>query len=319
MDQQRFDDRPDPYAEAIKVRREVDGPIRDLIEREFGLRVASPTAVHGGEESAAWRVTADGSDWLVRISPLWRTVAELEWVYAVVAHVARLVPEVPLPRQTRRGRWTTAINGHLVTVHPFVTGRLLDRHDPSQRAAVAELLACVHRALGSWPGSRDRPGGHPLRVTPVVTDPPELIDLDLDRWLGDLPGTGLARGLIHGDVYPRNLLWCDGRIQALVDWDELAVDWREQEVAWTAWELCHDAPGINFDRPAAAAFFAAYLEAGGVVSPGFGQRSTQFIRRRLRAECRSALAAQAAGRPFDTEYYASEVAAFANLRDEIVD
>ena len=147
-----------------------------------------------------------------------------------------------------------------------------------------------------------------------MPDPPDLTDPKLDRWLDDLSRLGLARDLIHGDVYPRNILWHAGRIAALVDWDELAVDWREQEVAWTTWEFCQDDSGTTLDLPAAAGFLAAYVEAGGVVEPGFAVRAASFIRRRLRTECRAALAAQANGRPFDADYLAAERAAFANLR-----
>ena len=309
---------PDPCADAVKVQRGIDAPLRALLLDAFGLDIADPVPVHGGEEAATWKVTADGAAWIVRISPTWRTVAELEWVYDVVGHVARVVPEVPMPRRTRHSTWTVTIDGHTVTVHPFVAGSRLDWLDSLQREAAATLLARVHRAFEAWPGRRERPGGQPLRPVDFVTDPSALADLDLDRWLEDLPRFGLACDLIHRDVYPRNLLWRDSRIAALVDWDELAVDWREQEVAWTIWEFCQDEAGTDLDLPAAARLLAAYEQAGGVVAPGFAALAASCIRRRLRIECVVALVARAAGRPFDAHYLAAGLAAFANLRNAVV-
>ncbi|WP_300343899.1 hypothetical protein [Nesterenkonia sp.] len=72
--------------------------IREGIARHWGLSIDRGLPLSGSEESDSFR--CDG--FIVRISPAWRTDAELEWAYRVAAGAATTVPEAasPLPTAT---------------------------------------------------------------------------------------------------------------------------------------------------------------------------------------------------------------------------
>lgn len=302
---------PDPFAERRKVQVGIDAELIALVEAAFSLRIARPHALVGGEEAAVWKVEANGTNWVVRVSPAWRLLEDLEKVYHVVVDVARLLPEVPAPLHGKVGTRVIAYQGHPVSIHPFVDGDPLDRNDPAQRAAAARLLARLHAALA---GRGRNLGAATEPFASTSDDPPALRDPDLDFWLAALPNQPWHRSLIHGDYYPRNLLWANDRITGVLDWDELVADYREQEVAWSIWEFCQNDGGTGLNLSAAIQFLDDYVGAGGTVANGFGHDAARFIRRRMRRECRAALAARTRGEPFDAAYFEAEVTAFANLR-----
>jgi homoserine kinase type II len=301
----------DPFAERRKVHVPIDLALTRRLEEAFGLQIERHRALSGGEESAVWKVEAGGKYWVVRISPAWRVPADLERVYDIVARIARSLPEVPAPLQAKDGNRVIDVNGHPVSIHPFVDGDFIDSNDPVQRVSAARCLARLHGALAdqTW-------GATPAGAIPAATgsDPPTLQDPDLDAWLEELPSQAWHRSLIHGDFYPRNILWANERIAGVLDWDELVADYREQEVAWSMWEFCQNDAGTRLNMMAAREYLDAFAEAGGTVAHGFGRDAAKFIRRRLRQECRSALVARARGEPFDSAYFAAEVTAFANLK-----
>jgi Ser/Thr protein kinase RdoA (MazF antagonist) len=62
---------------------------------------------------------------------------------------------------------------------------------------------------------------------------------------------------VHGDFYRRNLIIFNGRIAALIDWDETRVDWRAWEIGRAVWEFCKTAQ-CELNLTAARDFIEAY-------------------------------------------------------------
>src|SRR5688500_8831470 len=74
----------------------VDTPLppRAQIEETWDIALAGePRRLHGGEESAAYAL----GDVVVRVSPGWRSLDELDWCYRVAAAAKVHVPEVVAP------------------------------------------------------------------------------------------------------------------------------------------------------------------------------------------------------------------------------
>ena len=187
-----------------------------------------------------------------------------------------------------------------MTVWPHVPGRHLDRDDPIERAAAADLLARLHRAALAV-----RPGGpRPVdRDAPPARPDATLADAELDATLATLP-PDLPRGPVHGDFYWRNILVDGGRL-ALLDWDEARLDAVVTELAWSVWEFAKTPGGDALDEARAAGFLAAYEGAGGPAYPR--NMIVPLIRANLRAELER-------GGPHDPAYDAAERRAFAALR-----
>src|SRR5437764_5927387 len=107
--------------------------IEDAVADVFGIDATGGERLHGGEESATFRVR----DHVVRIGPSWRTDAELDWCYAVAHDVANEVPEVVPPIRSEAGRGVIRVQGLPVTFWPFVDGGWLGDpdHDDIRDAA----------------------------------------------------------------------------------------------------------------------------------------------------------------------------------------
>ncbi|WP_106584866.1 phosphotransferase enzyme family protein [Murinocardiopsis flavida] len=266
----------------------------------------------GGEESAAYRTGA----LVVRVGPLGRGNAEMEWCHSIAAHAAQRLPEAVAPLRTRDGGTVVRAEGRPLSLWRFVDG---ERPDPAQADTAeqaAGLLARLHRALASL-----RPAPRPTRTLleagldgRPTGDAPTPPDPALDQWLADFHRRAPVSHPLHGDFYSGNTLTQGGRLVALFDWDEAMTGPPELEVASAAMEWSG-----GFDGPAEARrrFITAYQQAGGTAGDMDEQTTVQLIRHRLRSEAayveraRGNEAGQDAG---DLDYHRRRIAAFTRLR-----
>jgi aminoglycoside phosphotransferase (APT) family kinase protein len=80
-------------------------------------------------------------------------------------------------------------------------------------------------------------------------------------------------GLVHGDVYPGNVLFDDGRLVALIDWDLAAIAPLGIDVGWLLMMGDVDAWAAGwkpFGAPSRAALLDAYHAEGGPVADDIG-------------------------------------------------
>jgi Ser/Thr protein kinase RdoA (MazF antagonist) len=87
------------------------------------------------------------------------------------------------------------------------------------------------------------------------------------RWINNLHASGriLLWGTIHGDFYPNNLLVKDGRISAVLDWEDCQREWLVWELSRALWEFCKNEDGYTMEHEWAMAFIAEYLNTGGPI------------------------------------------------------
>ena len=273
--------------------------VMDEIDAAFGISLdRARSRLDGDDVSAAFRC----GDLVVRAGPVWRSDAELEWSNDVAIAAAEVVPEVVAPLVRPDGTTVVRIDDRPVTVWPYVAGTKADDRDPTQRKRAADLLARVHRSLGRTPWRPQPQDGTPRAPTP------DLADSDLDLWLAMFDRDHPRRQALHGDFYAGNTLVADGRIVALIDWDEAVLGPPERELAWAAWEWgdCLD----SLDLEPALAFVDAYRSAGGPARRLGEHDLRQLVRERLRWES----GYRRANAPDDTEYEARQLRAFHLLR-----
>lgn len=283
--------------------------VRETVDREWGIPVTgNGTRLTGGEESASYRL----GDRVVRVGPTWRGIPELEWAYGIVARAAVDVPEVTAPVATRCGRYAVRADDRPISVWPYVEGTWADPSDESQRQQAARLLARLHRAFAGMSKLTQRPGREdlawPRKPHPAVADPA------LDEWLDDFELRRTARQPIHGDVYRANVLVRDGRIVALLDWDDVNVGPPEQELAWAAAEWSDTRRTLDLEP--VMQFVDAYLAAGGTAGRLDAVELAQLIRHRIRMEVNYSHSTGQWGASADPEevaYEANQLRAFREL------
>ncbi|WP_027941147.1 phosphotransferase enzyme family protein [Amycolatopsis taiwanensis] len=295
----------------------VDTPLtasmRRAVQTAWGQRVdGEPVRLYGGEESAAYRV----DDLVVRVGPSRRTSAETEWCHSVAVHAASTLPEAVAPLRARDGATVVWVDGRPVSVWPYVEGEWPDADQPEVRTQGARLLARLHRALATH-----RPPPRPVASfveTGLYGEPPHdvpaLADPWLDRWLADFHRRNPVHQPLHGDFYTGNTLARDGRLVAVLDWDEAIVGAPELEVASAALEWA-DEYGDALARR--RRFITDYHEAGGTAGDMDDETVVQLIRHRLRREAAYFEQARRQGTEHDEddfEYHERRVKAFFNLR-----
>ncbi|HSG87786.1 MAG TPA: aminoglycoside phosphotransferase family protein [Pseudomonadales bacterium] len=137
----------------------------------------------------------------------------------------------------------------------FVAGDTRLPPDPAEPLAAA--LAAIHAVT-----TADLPE-LPSRTSPIA---------DLHAWLTDRetlatamaaaarcgPFTGRPR-LLHGDFWPGNVMWQDGRLAAVLDWEDAALGDPLSDLACARVELC-----CALDARCADAFTAAYRRQAGI-------------------------------------------------------
>lgn len=276
----------------------VDTPLPDLraIASAWDIDVTGePVRLHGGEESAAYRVGGH----VVRVGAPWRTSEMLEWTNGVAQAAALTVPEVVAPVSTPLGSTVVRVDGRPVTVWPFVDGAWSDEDAHFEPAA--ELLARLHRGL-----SEVEVGPKPDDMTPLA----EALDLDdpeLDEWLRDFAVNRPLAHVQHGDYYHGNLLADGGRLTAILDWDEAFVGPPEIDLANAAWEWGDGLWSDDLDR--VFEFVELYVKTGGTAVGLTDVELRQLVRARLRREVRYSRLHN-----HDPDYEARQVQVFHRLR-----
>ena len=91
-------------------------------------------------------------------------------------------------------------------------------------------------------------------------------------------GRELTTGLVHGDLFPGNLLVENGRAKALLDFEEAHVGWQAFDVAHAMWDFSLDAAGTGLHRSGAERFMSVYRAAGGTVPPEEDDLLVPFVR-----------------------------------------
>jgi Ser/Thr protein kinase RdoA (MazF antagonist) len=297
-------------------------PLPGLLEQlrhRYGIDAEVVERLAGGNECDVLALASGAVGLVARICPPWRTMAELEWAYALAAHAAGEIPEAVAPLAARDGSRVFALGSRPVALFPRVPGRMLDRDDPGERDEAARLLARLHRVLPTWPAARPRPFNARAAGLAAARDAiVEPADPALDRFLSERAADpGVRRVPLHGDFYRGNLMVDAGRITGLIDWDDARVGSLESELAWSTWELAQaPPPGDGLDPVRTACFLEVYVASGGPASPDPAVL-VPLIRANLRREVHEAARVRAAGAvPDDDAYVARALRGFNALRTQ---
>ena len=156
----------------------------------------------------------------------------------LLAHLAAqgvATPE-PLPLAAAPGVFVSLHAGKPAAVFPWIDGDVLcqARVTPGAAAQVGEALARVHLAGASFVDAPQTRFGAAqiaariasLRAAPLAPDLAQVVEglaARLDRHLARDPAAG-GWGLVHGDLFRDNVLWRDGRIAALLDFESASIE-----------------------------------------------------------------------------------------------
>lgn len=242
---------------------------------EYGINATSAALFADGYLNQSWRLELPDGDRVLRVSRTERTVDHVRYEDRLVAAWSAAIAEVVAPESTHH----PLINGHVITLYPYLAGRPGTEVDPVVRAGqVAPLMARMHRIsldldLPQRPGAQsldeDLPSDrwNPVRravidrfgTTMQVMDPVRQLDAcvaELDAFVRSLGADGrdLGRAAVHGDLNARNQLYIGDRLVGIIDTDDCRIEPLIAEVAG----LAYSAPEVSPSR-----VWRDYLDAGG--------------------------------------------------------
>ena len=265
-----------------------DGLVPELRRRYRLGKLGPAERLTGGYANDVFGLASATGPVVVRVKYPPVDPASIRWEHDLLALLAARVPEVPAPLAARDGTTFFRHGRFAVWLLPHLPGSPARAADPRHGEEVARLLARVH-SVGTR-GLAPRPRHARLRDLPfpeVAGLPSELADrlprlaelreetMRLVRELTD-SGRPLTTGVVHGDVFPGNVLVHHERASALLDWEEADLDWQAYDLAIAAWFFCRT--GAELDRAALARFIAAYRGGGGTVPPAEDDLLVPFIR-----------------------------------------
>jgi len=232
---------------------------------DLGARRSS-RGIEAGTVNTSYALDLAAGQYFLRIyEEQGRAGAEAE--AALLLHLASRGVPTPAPVRARDGSMVGALAGKPAVVFPWVEGAMLCQRavTPEAGRAVGEALARMHLA-GAPSGSplgagRFRPEDLIVRCDRVATSrdaaAAALAD-DLRRALAAAAAArtpGLPSGLVHGDLFRDNVLWQEGRIAALLDFESAHLGPFAYDIAVTilSWSF-----GDDLDLPIARAIVDGY-------------------------------------------------------------
>lgn len=269
---------------------EFEAPL-EILKHQYGI--PDPKVVRSianGDWNRIYEVRGGGR-WILRISHLRKTERQLVFELHVMEAAARRLPVVPGIRRTVNGEFYAVHDGVFYTLFQWMPGHPLHITDRTVRLTGA-MLGRIHRTLQEIaPTLRlindlsilDFDWTDNYMVTGDLfgdaiadLDPPNgarEIFAEITAGLGFLRSTRdkveawrarclaenrLTEGITHGDYYRRNILMAEGRITAVLDWDETVTSWLEYEGANATWEFARDDPRARMNPRRVRLFLEAY-------------------------------------------------------------
>jgi homoserine kinase type II len=221
--------------------------------------------IAAGIENTNYFVTTAGGPYVLtlfeRLPP-----QDLPFYLGLMAHLARHGIPCPSPLADHGGRLLSELNGKPAALVTRLPGAVVTQPSAAQCAAVGAVLARMHVAGQSYPGTLANPRGPRWwrdtapQVAPFLDGHRRrLLEAELAFQLrhrrDDLP-----RGPIHADLFRDNVLFDGARIGGVVDFYFAGVDAWLFDVAVTLNDWCVHADG-EVDRARAAALLGAYRAA----------------------------------------------------------
>jgi aminoglycoside phosphotransferase (APT) family kinase protein len=248
----------------VELRRTtVPEGVQEWIRTVTGRPVARVRRLPGASSTAVHGVWLEGGDRFVLRRYLWsqylaeepeapaREVDALRFAHAHGLPVPEVVAADLGGEATGEGRPAL-----LMTFLPGQALAVPDLHD------LAEVAASIHAVPGGPPGHDwFRWYGGNVQVPPSARRP-ELWEVAIDRWTGDLPS--FTPALTHRDFHPGNVLWARGRATGIVDWANACRGPWGCDVAHCRWNLM-ELSGVE----AADRFLASYEAVSGATYDPF--------------------------------------------------
>ena len=194
--------------------------------------------------------------------------ADLPFFLGLMRHVSARGLVCPQPVAGRDGKVLHRLAGKAAALFTFIEGRPESAPGPAHCAQLGHMLAQFHRACdgfsryrrnalaqADWRGLVEPVLAKAERAYPgleaEITGALDLLD---QKWPAHLP-----QGVIHGDLFPDNVFFCQGRIAGLIDFYFACMDAQAYDLAICLNAWCFNA-ALDFEPEKAKALIDGYCD-----------------------------------------------------------
>ncbi len=240
----------------------------------YGLgALRSAKGIAEGVENSNYLLEAERGRFILTLYEKRVSPSDLPFFLALLDHLADRSLPVPRALRDREGAQIQTVSGRPACLIEFLPGVSLSHPTPRQARAAGEALGRMHAALGDFPEHRPNTLGpdawralaarcgtevDAIQSGLAARIADELAFLDV-HWPGDLP-----RAVIHGDLFPDNVLMLGDAVTGMIDFYFACTEVRAWDLAVThsAWAFSVD--GHDFDAAIGRALIDGYDEAFGL-------------------------------------------------------
>lgn len=242
----------------------LDGPRLAAIAARYGLAgVGAAQPLAAGTINSNFRVESSRGPIFLRVNE-GKTEDEAAYEAALVAFLAGGGVATPRPLVTVDGASYASVDGVLVTLFPWLGGAHHEPPSPADCAALGRSLATMHRVGASFPDLRPGRYAKPRiieRARALEGLAPAAVVADLHEALA-APYMPRTEGVIHGDLFPDNVLFEPDGAAVLLDFEQASGGSFVYDVAVCLLSWCWDAGGLAAERARAMIGGYGRVDAG---------------------------------------------------------
>lgn len=218
--------------------------LRFLDDFDLGEPLGLEGILDGVENTNYFLTTSRGRHVLTLFESL--PAGELPFFFALMSWVAARGLPAPAPRLRRDGEAVGRLCGRPAAIVERLDGSCVDAPDETQCEAVGGLLARLHLACAGFGATRLSSRGRAWRAEVLArlaghVDP---CDLELMREevarQDEAPFAALPAGVVHGDVFPDNVLFAGPRLSGVVDFYHAAREAFVYDLAVACFGWCFE-------------------------------------------------------------------------------
>lgn len=264
--------------------------LHNLLSRYDIGTLISCKGIAEGVENSNYFIETDKSKYVLTIYENRVNKDELPFFFDLLEHLHQAACPVPKFIAANDGSILQNVAGKPACIIEFLSGVSITRPTVAAARSTGAQLAKMHVALRSFSGSRrssmDLPHWQGMldscsRADILAINPNlySAISDELDyltrHWPDHLP-----KAVIHGDLFPDNILLLGDEVSGLIDFYFAATDIIDYDIAVTHAAWCFSADGKNFDINISKALLSAYDE----ICP-ISQQTKEHLQTLFRGAC----------------------------------
>ena len=235
--------------------------------------LVSAKGIAEGVENSNFLIETDRSRFILTLYEKRVDAADLPFFLQLLDHLADRGNPVPRAVPDRMGTQIQEVAGRPACLIEYLSGVSVSHPTPGQAQAAGAALGRMHEGLKDFTAERPNtlgPDGWRALAAKCGTD--------LDRIAPGLGGRvaneialidahwplGLARSVIHADLFPDNVLMLGERVTGIIDFYFACTEVRAWDLAVTHSAWCFDSDGSTYYADRASGLVAGYDESFGL-------------------------------------------------------